>query len=111
MGIYRAQKKCFTICILNNNHTHYYSYTCNDFLLPTNTSVLEFMADNGFSAEVKRLGIPDAFIEHGEPQELWSECGYDTASIIKSAKKIKEEHLSAMMMTYELINEIKDKTK
>jgi hypothetical protein len=30
---------------------------------------------------------------------------------IKSAKKIKEEHLSAMMMTYELINEIKDKLK
>jgi hypothetical protein len=30
---------------------------------------------------------------------------------IKSVKKIKEEHLSAMMMTYELINEIKDKLK
>ena len=30
---------------------------------------------------------------------------------IKSAKKIKEEHLSAMMMTYELLNELKDKSK
>ena len=30
---------------------------------------------------------------------------------IKSAKKIKEEHLSAMMMTYELLNELKDKLK
>ena len=30
---------------------------------------------------------------------------------IKSVKKIKEEHLSAMMMTYELVNEIKDKLK
>jgi len=28
---------------------------------------------------------------------------------IKSVKKIKEEHLSAMMMTYELLNELKDK--
>ena len=55
------------------------------------SAILEFMADNGFSAEVKRLGIPDAFIEHGEPQELWSECGYDTASIIKSAKKMISE--------------------
>jgi len=30
---------------------------------------------------------------------------------IKSAKKIKEQHLSAMMMTYELLNELKDKLK
>lgn len=30
---------------------------------------------------------------------------------IKSVKKIKEEHLSAMMMTYELLNELKDKLK
>lgn len=30
---------------------------------------------------------------------------------IKSAKRIKEEHLSAMMMTYELLKELKDKIK
>lgn len=30
---------------------------------------------------------------------------------IKSAKKIKEQHLSALMMTYELLNELKDKSK
>jgi len=30
---------------------------------------------------------------------------------IKSVKKIKEEHLSAMMMTYELLNELKNAIK
>ena len=30
---------------------------------------------------------------------------------IKSTKRIKEEHLSALMMTYELLKELKDKTK
>lgn len=30
---------------------------------------------------------------------------------IKTAKRIKEEHLSALMMTYELLKELKDKTK
>lgn len=30
---------------------------------------------------------------------------------IKQAKRIKEEHLSALMMTYELLKELKDKTK
>ena len=30
---------------------------------------------------------------------------------IKSAKKIKEQHLSAMMMTYELLSELKNSLK
>ena len=30
---------------------------------------------------------------------------------IKSVKKIKEQHLSAMMMTYELLNELKQSLK
>jgi hypothetical protein len=30
---------------------------------------------------------------------------------IKSAKRIKEEHLSAMMMTYELLGELKNSLK
>jgi hypothetical protein len=30
---------------------------------------------------------------------------------VKSVKRIKEEHLSALMMTYELINELKEKIK
>ena len=30
---------------------------------------------------------------------------------VKSVKKIKEQHLSALMMTYELLNELKDKLK
>ena len=45
------------------------------------SAVLEFMADNNYSAQVIRLGIPDMVIEHGEQPELWAECGYDAASI------------------------------
>jgi hypothetical protein len=30
------------------------------------------------------------------------------SNVIKSVKKIKEEHLSAMMMTYELLSELKN---
>jgi 1-deoxy-D-xylulose-5-phosphate synthase len=39
------------------------------------------MADHGYSAQVKRLGIPDAWIEHGTQDELYAECGYDAAAI------------------------------
>jgi 1-deoxy-D-xylulose-5-phosphate synthase len=54
------------------------------------SAVIEFMVDNNYHAEVKRLGIPDEFIEHGEPSELWNECGYDAAAIFKAAKKMFE---------------------
>ena len=49
------------------------------------SAVLEFMADNNYSAQVKRLGIPDKYIEHGEQQELYRECGFDADSIYKTA--------------------------
>lgn len=45
------------------------------------SAVLEFMADHGYSAQVKRLGIPDAWIEHGTQDELYAECGYDEKAI------------------------------
>ncbi|RYE21118.1 MAG: 1-deoxy-D-xylulose-5-phosphate synthase [Sphingobacteriales bacterium] len=52
------------------------------------SAILEFMADNGYSASVKRLGIPDAIIEHGEQPELWAECGYDAEAIIQQVKQL-----------------------
>ena len=52
------------------------------------TTVLEFMADNNYQAQVIRLGIPDQFVEHGEQPELWAECGYDAANIAAKVKSI-----------------------
>jgi 1-deoxy-D-xylulose-5-phosphate synthase len=59
------------------------------------SAVVEFMADNNYSAQVKRLGIPDEFIEHGEPGELYEEVGLSPKAIVEeviqlisSAKKI-----------------------
>lgn len=54
------------------------------------SAVLEFMADNSYKAQVKRLGIPDRYIEHGEPKELWKECGMDAESIYQSLKSFYE---------------------
>ncbi|MGX5688792.1 1-deoxy-D-xylulose-5-phosphate synthase [Arcticibacter tournemirensis] len=52
------------------------------------SAVLEFMADNDYTARVIRLGIPDKIIEHGEQPELWAECGYDSFSIVNAVKKM-----------------------
>jgi 1-deoxy-D-xylulose-5-phosphate synthase len=43
--------------------------------------VLEFAGDHGYAVKIKRMGIPDYFVEHGTQQELWHECGYDTDGI------------------------------
>ena len=55
------------------------------------SAVIEFMAENGYSARIKRLGIPDSFIEHGTIAELHHECGYDTEGIFSAVKTIISE--------------------
>ncbi|WP_421763503.1 1-deoxy-D-xylulose-5-phosphate synthase [Ekhidna sp.] len=45
------------------------------------SAVLEFAADNNYQAGVKRLGIPDRIIEHGEQPQLHRECEYDAGAI------------------------------
>lgn len=55
------------------------------------SAVLEFMADHNYSASVKRLGIPDEFIEHGEQNELYTECGFSPEEIAKATKQILTE--------------------
>lgn len=56
----------------------------------TGAAILEFMADNNYSAKVVRLGIPDQFIDHGTQQELYHDCFFDQAAQVKSAMKLME---------------------
>ncbi len=52
------------------------------------SAVIEFMVDNEYNAKIKRLGIPDEFIEHGTQQELYHICGYDVDGICKAVREI-----------------------
>ncbi len=49
------------------------------------SAILEFMAAHNYQAAIKILGIPDRLVEHGTLKELYSECGYDAAAIVKVA--------------------------
>ena len=51
------------------------------------SAVLEFMADHHYTASVKRLGIPDRIVEHGEQPELHRECGYDPEGIAQAVRE------------------------
>lgn len=55
------------------------------------SAVLEWMMDHGYQAQVKRLGIPDAIIEHGEQIELHRECGFDPEGIAAAVKSLAEQ--------------------
>ena len=50
------------------------------------SAVLELMADNGYSLPVKRIGIPNQFVEHGSPAELYHMLGMDAEGIAKAIK-------------------------
>lgn len=52
------------------------------------SAILEFMADHQLQAVVKRLGIPDYFVEQGTIHELQHECGFDAEGIIKTVREL-----------------------
>ena len=52
------------------------------------SAIIEFMVDQKYQSEVVRLGIPDEYIHHGTQEELWDECGFDSAAIIKTIEKL-----------------------
>ncbi len=52
------------------------------------SAILEFMAENNYSAQVKILGIPDRLVEHGTLKELHRECGYDAKGIVDTVKEM-----------------------
>ena len=47
------------------------------------SAVAEWMNDHGYHPQVTRLGLPDAFVEHGTVSELQQLVGIDKESIIK----------------------------
>ncbi len=62
------------------------------------SAVLEFAMDNGYRSQIKRLGVPDKYIEHGTQQELYKECGYDVDAIYDTALQMVQESKSTKQM-------------
>jgi len=56
------------------------------------SAVLELLADQGlFGVAVKRLGIPDTFVEHGSQDILRQKFGLDAAGILQGALELLEQ--------------------
>ena len=54
------------------------------------SAVLEWLDDNGYAVQVERLGLPDAFVEHGTVAELQHIVGIDAEGIRRSIEKMIE---------------------
>lgn len=52
------------------------------------SAVLEFLADHGYTPHVRRMGLPDSFIEHGSVPELCRLCGIDVDSIAMAIEEM-----------------------
>lgn len=50
------------------------------------SAVLEWLNDNGYATSVKRMGLPDKFIEHGTVPQLREIAGIDKESIRREIK-------------------------
>jgi 1-deoxy-D-xylulose-5-phosphate synthase len=53
------------------------------------SAVLEWAMDHGYNkTTIKRLGLPDHFIEQGEPSDQFRECGLHAEGIVKTVQQM-----------------------
>lgn len=52
------------------------------------SAVIEFMSENGYHPKIKRLGLPDSFVEHGSTPLLLKLCKLDQEAIIESVNNM-----------------------
>jgi 1-deoxy-D-xylulose-5-phosphate synthase len=50
------------------------------------SAVLEFLESRGVTAPVLQLGLPDRFVEHGDPAKLLAACGLDHDGIVRAVR-------------------------
>jgi 1-deoxy-D-xylulose-5-phosphate synthase len=57
------------------------------------TAVVEYMADNGYNPVIRRMGLPDRFIEHGSTPQLLHLCHIDQDAIVNTLSELISETL------------------
>ena len=72
------------------------------------SAVLELLQEEGLtSVHVKRLGIPDLFVEHGPPALLRAKYGIDEAGIYRAVKEMVENESSPSLHSRQTRNSVK----
>jgi 1-deoxy-D-xylulose-5-phosphate synthase len=58
------------------------------------SACLEVLAARGVSVPVVQLGLPDAFIDHGDPAEQLASCGLDAEGVAASIRRAVKDKLA-----------------
>ena len=85
----RFVKPLDTALVAELARTHEAIVTVEDSCLMggAGSAVLEALQAAGLNVPVLQLGLPDEFIEHGDPAKLMSQCGLDATGIEQSILK------------------------
>jgi 1-deoxy-D-xylulose-5-phosphate synthase len=62
------------------------------------SAVAEWMLDHDYNAKIKRLGLPDRVIEHGEQHELHHEVGIDAPAIAKAVVELAHQGMAEVLV-------------
>jgi 1-deoxy-D-xylulose-5-phosphate synthase len=60
------------------------------------SAVAEALAARGLETELLLLGLPDRFVEHGDPALLLADCGLTADGILKSVRNRLGDHLQGV---------------
>jgi 1-deoxy-D-xylulose-5-phosphate synthase len=55
------------------------------------SAVMEYMSENGYTPIIRRLGLPDRFVEHGSTPQLLHLCHIDQDAVISTLRELSLE--------------------
>ena len=76
---------------LANSHDHVVTVEENVVMGGAGSAVAEVLDELGINKPMLHLGLPDRFVEHGDPAVLLARCGLDADGILASLKKFLPE--------------------
>ena len=69
---------------LARDHEHLVTVEENTILGGAGSAVLEVLERQGLGRPTLQLGLPDRFIDHGDPAKLLQDCGLDASGIFRA---------------------------
>ncbi len=71
-----------------SNHAHILTVEDGVITGGMGSALMEFAQQHHYTRAIQRLGIPDAFIPHGTPEELYALCGFDQDGIEQAIRDL-----------------------
>src|SRR3954452_4958482 len=74
------------VASLAQNHQLLVTVEENTIMGGAGSAVLESLASSGITVSTLQLGLPDVFIDQGDPSQMLADCGLDKAGIARSVQ-------------------------